>query len=239
MGGTSEIFCSQGSRRETSSEFLWGRDPDVVPGLVLNDLFDFAVNFFKRVSLYDGCKIFSKLLLKFHGFVKDLVGLFICLSPVHLHEGFNGFRFDENGNGIKLCLSQPLDSIARHIQDAVLPPLCHRPHGLDAGAIEIVIELPSLYELVVLDVFLHLLPGHHKVVILAVHLVLTPRPGGVGHAGTKLVREFRDEVVVNSVLGWAQDDHWPGIVNFLPRHWLVRQDGVLLSFGTALAVTGV
>lgn len=58
-------------------------------------------------------------------------------------------------------------------------PLCHRPHGLDAGAIEIVIELPSLYELVVLDVFLHLLPGHHKVVVLAVHLVVTPRPGGV------------------------------------------------------------
>lgn len=56
MGGTSEIFCSQGSRWETSSEFLWGWDPDVVPRLVLNDLFDFAVNFFKRVSLYDGWK---------------------------------------------------------------------------------------------------------------------------------------------------------------------------------------
>lgn len=25
--------------------------------------------------------------------------------------------------------------------------------------------------------------------------------------------EFRDEVVVNSVLRWPQDDHWPRIVN--------------------------
>lgn len=40
---------------------------------------------------------------------------------LHLHESFDGFWFDENGNGIKLCLLQPLDSIARHIQDAVFP----------------------------------------------------------------------------------------------------------------------
>lgn len=38
---------------------------------------------------------------------------------LHLHERFDGFWFDENGNGIKLCLLQPLDSIARYIQDAV------------------------------------------------------------------------------------------------------------------------
>lgn len=49
---------------------------------------------------------------------------------LHLHESFNGFWFDENGNGIKLCLSQPLDSIARHIQDAVLP-LERRQSGSD------------------------------------------------------------------------------------------------------------
>lgn len=38
---------------------------------------------------------------------------------LHLHERFDGFGFDENGNGVKLCLLQPLDSIARYIQDAV------------------------------------------------------------------------------------------------------------------------
>lgn len=42
-------------------------------------------------------------------------------TALHLHESFNGFWFDENGNGIKLCLLQPLDSIARHIQYAVFP----------------------------------------------------------------------------------------------------------------------
>lgn len=30
------------------------------------------------------CKIFSKLLLQFHGFIKDLVGLFVRLPSVHL-----------------------------------------------------------------------------------------------------------------------------------------------------------
>lgn len=55
-GGISEIFCSQERRWGKSSEFLRGRDPDVVPGLVLNDLFDFVVNLLERVSLYDGWK---------------------------------------------------------------------------------------------------------------------------------------------------------------------------------------
>lgn len=52
---------------------------------------------------------------------------------LHLHESFNRFWFDENGNGIKLCLLQPLDSIARHIQDAVLAlerrQLASEPHA--------------------------------------------------------------------------------------------------------------
>lgn len=208
-------------RRGTASELLWGWDPDVVPGLVLDDLFDFAVNLFEGVSLYDGCKILSKFLLEFHGFVKDLVGLFVCLPPVHLHERFDGFWFDENGNGIKLCLLQPLDSIARYIQDAVFSPLCDRPHRLNAGPVEIVVELPGLYELVVLNILLHLFSGDDEVVILSIHLIITPRPGGVWHAGTKLVWKFRDEVVINSVLRGPQDDHRPGVVNFLPCHWLV------------------
>lgn len=33
------------------------------------------------------------------------------------------------------------------------------------------------------------------------------------HTGTKLVWEFGDEVIVNSVLRRPQDDHWPRIVN--------------------------
>lgn len=66
-------------------------------------------------------------------------------------------------------------------------PLCNRPHRLDAGPVEIVIELACLDELVVLNVLLHLFSGHHEVVVLAVHLILTPRPGSIcrqeGNAG--------------------------------------------------------
>lgn len=49
---------------------------------------------------------------------------------LHLHESFDGFWFDKNGNGIKLCLLQPLDSIARYVQDAVFP-LERRRSGSD------------------------------------------------------------------------------------------------------------
>lgn len=57
--------------------------------------------------------------------------------------------------------------------------LCNCPHRLDTGPIEIVIELPSLYELVVLNIFLHLFSGYNKVIVLPIHLILTPRPGSV------------------------------------------------------------
>lgn len=50
-----EWDVGDGPRRQgTASELLWGWDPDVVPGLVLDDLFDFAINLFEGVSLYDG-----------------------------------------------------------------------------------------------------------------------------------------------------------------------------------------
>lgn len=45
---------------------------------------------------------------------------------MHLHESFNGFWLDENGNRVKLCLLQPLDGVARHVQDAVLPLAGHK-----------------------------------------------------------------------------------------------------------------
>lgn len=58
-------------------------------------------------------------------------------------------------------------------------PLCNRPHRLDAGPVEIIIELACLDELVVLNILLHLFPGNHKVVILSIYLVITPRSGGI------------------------------------------------------------
>lgn len=50
---------------------------------------------------------------------------------------------------------------------------------LDAGSIQVVVVLSRLDEVVVLDVPLHLFSGHHKVIVSAVHLVVSFGPGGV------------------------------------------------------------
>lgn len=65
-------------------------------------------------------------------------------------------------------------------------PFRHIFHRLDAGSIQVVVVLARLDELVLLDVLLHLLPGHDEVVVPAVHLVVPLWPGGVfGGGGTK------------------------------------------------------
>lgn len=53
-------------------------------------------------------------------------------------------------------------------------PLSHSSDRQDACPIEVLIELASLNEFIILNVFLHLLPRGHKVVVLTVHLVLSP-----------------------------------------------------------------
>ena len=58
-------------------------------------------------------------------------------------------------------------------------PFCHGPDRQDARPVEVLVELACLDELIVLDVLLHLLAGPHEVVVLAVHLVLSPRAGRV------------------------------------------------------------
>lgn len=57
--------------------------------------------------------------------------------------------------------------------------LCHLSDRLDAGSVQVVVVLARLDELVVLDVLLHLLPGHHEVIVSAVHLVVPLGPGRV------------------------------------------------------------
>lgn len=54
-------------------------------------------------------------------------------------------------------------------------PLSHCSDRQDAGPIEVLVELARLNELIILNVLLHLLPRAHKVVVLAVHLVLPLR----------------------------------------------------------------
>ncbi len=58
-------------------------------------------------------------------------------------------------------------------------PLSHIFDRLDTGSIQIVIVLSSLDELVLLDVFLHLLSWVHKVIISPVHFIIPPWPGSI------------------------------------------------------------
>lgn len=51
--------------------------------------------------------------------------------------------------------------------------LCHLTHRLDTGPIQVVIVLARLDELVILDVFLHLLSQGDKVIVSAVYLVFS------------------------------------------------------------------
>lgn len=53
-------------------------------------------------------------------------------------------------------------------------PLSHSSDRQDACPIEVLVELAGLNEFIILNVFLHLLSRAHKVVVLAVHLVLSP-----------------------------------------------------------------
>lgn len=58
-------------------------------------------------------------------------------------------------------------------------PLSHVFDRMDARSIEIIIILPSLNELVLLDILLHLFPRHHKVVISPISLVVPLWSSGI------------------------------------------------------------
>ena len=72
------------------------------------------------------------------------------------------------------------------LTDTESHPFSHIFDRLDAGPVQIIVVLPRLDELVLLDVLLHLLSGHHKVVVSAVHLVVPLRPSGICGGGQKL-----------------------------------------------------
>ncbi len=58
-------------------------------------------------------------------------------------------------------------------------PFSHIFHRLDTRSIQIIIVLSRLNKLVLLDVLLHLLSGHHKVVVSPIHLIVPLRPSGI------------------------------------------------------------
>lgn len=109
--------------------------------------------------------------------------------PHHPGDGnvHGGYGFGYSATWWALCQGEedPVDLwqeafCAPSVQYISCPyPLCNCPHGLDAGPVEIIIELACLDELVVLNVLLHLFSRYHKVVILPIHLILTPRPRSI------------------------------------------------------------
>lgn len=126
--------------------------------------------------------------------------------------------------------------------DASAYPLSYSSDRQHARPVEVLVELAGLDEFIILNVFLHLFTRAHKVVVLAVDLVLSPGTGGicggerspVGSVPTvllhlppaycweltrytraKLVRKLRDEVIVYSVLHWTQYDHRPRVVDWV------------------------
>lgn len=52
----------------------------------------------------------------------------------------------------------------------------HFAYGLHAGAVEVVVVLARLDELMLLDVSLHLLSRHHEMVVAPIHFVVPLRP---------------------------------------------------------------
>lgn len=121
-------------------------------------------------------------------------------------------------------------------------PLRYSSDRQHTRPVQVLVELTGLDKFVILNVFLHLFTRAHKVVVLAVDLVLSPGTGricgrewspvGSGpaavlhlpsagcweltrYARAKLVRELRDEVIIYSVLHGTQYDHGPRVVDWV------------------------
>lgn len=121
-------------------------------------------------------------------------------------------------------------------------PLSHSSDRQDARPVEVLVELACFNEFIILNVFFHLLSRAHEVVVLSVHLVLSPRTSSIcrgqrnvfisvpavmfgvlfgsvccckltGYTRTKLVGKLRDKVIIYSVLHWTQYDHRPCVVD--------------------------
>lgn len=64
--------------------------------------------------------------------------------------------------------------------------LGHLPDALNAGAVQVAVVLARLDEPMALDVFLHLFPRRHKVIVSPVHLIFPFGPRGVCQKMTKI-----------------------------------------------------
>lgn len=143
-------------------------------------------------------------------------------------------------------------------------PLSHSSDRQDARPVEVLVELACFDEFIILNVFFHLLSRAHEVVVLSVHLVLSPRTSSIcrgqrnvfisvpavmfgvlfgsvccckltGYTRTKLVGKLRDKVIIYSVLHWTQYDHRPCVVDCIGDKNQVRIHTKIYSLSFDLA----
>ncbi len=84
-------------------------------------------------------------------------GLLLRHPLVHLHDALDALWLDEDGDGEELGDVEALDGVGAHVEDAVLAGGGHVHHGLNRGAVQVVVVLACLDEEVRLDVALHAL----------------------------------------------------------------------------------
>lgn len=75
---------------------------------------------------------------------------------------------------------------------------------LDAGAVQVTVVLSRLDEPMALDVFLHLFPWRHKVVVPPIHLILPLGPRGICRARNKAIKESRTATRRSELLHFYQ-----------------------------------
>ena len=103
--------------------------------------------------------------------------------------------------------------IKTYIKNTVFSSLSNLLDRSHRGPVEVAVVLSGLYELVVLNISLHGLPRLNKMVIATIDLKLSSRSRRMWNTRAETVRVFRDELVINTVLQGAQDDHGARVVD--------------------------
>ena len=137
-----------------------------------NNLLNFLIDTVDAFSLDDGREVLDELVFEPARPVETLFSLLLRHLPVDAHDELDVPRLDEHRHGVDARRLQALDRVPAHVENTVLALLRHRLHARDARAVQVVVVLARLDELVVLDVGFHCLATGDEVVVPPVNLVL-------------------------------------------------------------------
>lgn len=159
------------------------------------------------------CEQIAERLLESLASLVLLHGFLLIHCVIHLHDMVMAIRLHEDSNRMNVCHRlKASDRIATHVQDTVATLLSDHSHTVDAGSIEIILELAGFNEQIVLYVVLHL-GFAHKVVISAVDFMLTWRSGRVRNTAAEAIWISRYQLVIDSVFQRSENDHWTNVVH--------------------------